>query len=137
MGIDVPRRIVVGAAIVRDGRMIAARRRLPSVLAGGWEFPGGKVEPGESEQDALIRECREELDVGISCGERVPGEWPIGEDMVLRVYLARLTEGEPVAGVDHDELRWLGVAELYDVAWLPADLPAVAAAAAAAELLTS
>ncbi|MGQ0467817.1 MAG: (deoxy)nucleoside triphosphate pyrophosphohydrolase [Sporichthyaceae bacterium] len=128
------RRVVVGAAIVRNGRMIAARRRAPSPLAGGWEFPGGKVEPGESEEEALVRECEEELGVRIECGPRLPGEWPIGEDMVLRVYAAHLTDREPEPGEDHDELRWLAADELYDVAWLPADLPAVAAAA---ELLTS
>lgn len=103
-------------------------------MAGGWASfdrtgPGGKVEPGESEQEALVRECHEELGVRVECGERVPGEWPIGADMVLRVHLAQLTEGEPAPGEDHDELHWLAPGELYDVAWLPADLPAVAATA--------
>ncbi|MGQ0842718.1 MAG: (deoxy)nucleoside triphosphate pyrophosphohydrolase [Sporichthyaceae bacterium] len=123
------RRVVVGAAIVRDGRMLAARRRLPSVLAGGWEFPGGKVEPGESDREALIRECHEELGVRIACGEQVPGEWPIGEDMVLRVHLAHLVEGEPEPREDHDLLRWLAPAQLFDVEWLPADVAAVRAVA--------
>jgi len=117
-------RVVVAAAIVRDGRVLVARRRRPP--AGGWEFPGGKVEGGESDSEALVRECREELGIGISVGARLPGEWPIGSGRVLRVYLAELPAGEPACGPDHDELRWLARAELLDVDWLPADLPAVA-----------
>lgn len=117
--------VVVGAAIVRDGRLLAARRRVPAALAGGWELPGGKVEPGEAEDVALIRECREELGVEIAVGTRIPGQWPLGDAMVLHVYLASLVSGEPAPLIDHDELRWLGPAELFDVAWLPADLSAV------------
>lgn len=119
--------MVVGAAIVRDGRVLAARRSRPVELAGRWEFPGGKVEPGESERDALVRECAEELGVRIAWVERLPGEWPIGETLMLRVHLAVLAEGEPMPGDDHDELRWLGPGQLQDVDWLPADVPAVAA----------
>jgi 8-oxo-dGTP diphosphatase len=117
--------IVVGAAIVRRGRVLAARRAVPADLAGQWEFPGGKVEPGESDVDGLARECREELGVQIAVGELLgciesPG-------FALRVYLAELIAGEPQPLADHDELRWLGAAELEDVAWLPADRPLIAA----------
>ncbi len=107
--------------------MLAARRRLPASLAGGWEFPGGKVEPGETDEVALIRECVEELGVRIVCGPRVPGEWELGDTMLLRVYLAELAEGEPAAGAEHDELRWLAPDELFEVAWLPGDLAALEA----------
>jgi 8-oxo-dGTP diphosphatase len=120
-------RIVVGAAIVRDGRLLAARRSAPSELAGGWELPGGKVEPGESEAEALVRECREELGVAVLAGARVPGEWPLRDDLVLRVYLAAILDGDPHPLEEHDEVRWLADAELFSVAWLPADLPAVTA----------
>jgi 8-oxo-dGTP diphosphatase len=120
------RQVVVGAAIIRGGRMLAARRRLPTSLAGGWEFPGGKVEPGESEPDALIRECAEELGIEVTCGARLPGEWPLGSAMLLRIYLAEIVTGEPQAGPDHDALRWLDRAHLFDVDWLPGDLAAVA-----------
>lgn len=125
---------VVGAAIVRDGRLLAARRSAPPALAGGWELPGGKVDPGESDEDALLRECQEELGVDVRLGERVGGDWPLGHGYLIRVWLADLIDGEPEPLEDHDELRWLSGAELYDVAWLPADWPIIAAIAAQAGL---
>jgi 8-oxo-dGTP diphosphatase len=126
--------IVVGAAIVRDGRLLGARRSAPSALAGGWELPGGKVEPGETETDALVRECREELGVAVLPGDRVPGEWQLRDDLVLRVYLATILRGDPRPLEDHDQLRWLAADEIDEVAWLPADIPAVAAARGVAQL---
>ncbi|HUR03594.1 MAG TPA: (deoxy)nucleoside triphosphate pyrophosphohydrolase [Nonomuraea sp.] len=126
--------IVVGAAIVREGRLLAARRSAPAELAGGWELPGGKVEPGESEAEALVRECEEELGVTVLPGERVPGEWQLREGLVLRVYLATITNGDPRPLEDHDELRWLPAAELDELAWLPADRPAVTAVRGVAHL---
>ena len=113
---------VVGAALVRDGRVLASRRTEPPRLAGLWEFPGGKVEHGESDVDALVRELREELQVEAQVGARLGGDLLIGETAVLRVYLCRLLDGEP-ALVDHDQHRWLGVDELLDVPWIPVDLP--------------
>lgn len=120
-------RVVVGAAIIRDDQLLAARRSAPAALAGGWELPGGKVEADESEVEALVRECREELGVSVQPGERVPGEWRLRDDLVLRVYLATIVAGDPQPLEDHDELRWLPAARLDEVAWLPADVPAVAA----------
>ncbi len=117
---------VVGAAIIRDGRLLAAQRAEPAALKGGWEFPGGKVDPGESDQDALVRECVEELGVRIVLKDRIGGEWPIGSDLLMRVWTAELAEGEP-RPLEHLALRWLALEELYDVEWLPADLPVVAA----------
>jgi 8-oxo-dGTP diphosphatase len=119
--------IVVGAAIIADGLLLAAQRSEPAQLAGGWELPGGKVEPGESDVDALVRECREELGVEIAVGDRVGGDWPLGKGAVLRVWTARVLEGEPQPLEDHMALRWLSRGELYGVAWLPADLPVIAA----------
>lgn len=109
----------MGAAIVRNGRVLAACRARPPELAGGWEFPGGKVEPGESEPDALMRECREELGIAIQVGERL-GDAVDGR---IRLVLYACTAGaeEPRPLEDHDELRWLSAAELADVAWLPID----------------
>jgi len=118
--------IVVGAAIISGGRLLAAQRIEPPELAGWWEFPGGKVEARESDEDALVRECREELGVEIEVGERVGGDWPMRADLVMRVWTARIVSGEARPLEDHSAIRWLGPDELYDVAWLPADLPVVA-----------
>ncbi|MFI0451045.1 (deoxy)nucleoside triphosphate pyrophosphohydrolase [Actinomadura sp. 6N118] len=120
--------VVVGAAIIRDGRLLAAQRAEPAELAGGWEFPGGKVDPGESDEDALVRECHEELDVKVALGGRIGGDWPLGAESVLRVWTADLVEGEPQA-LEHLALRWLSRNELYEVEWLPGDLPVVEAIA--------
>ncbi len=121
---------VVAAAIVDDldhpTRLLAARRIEPPALAGGWELPGGKVEPGESPADALHREIREELGVSIRTGVEVPGpddgSWPLGEHYRMRVWLAVVIDGDPqpIEG-SHDALRWLHRPDLYAVGWLPAD----------------
>lgn len=116
--------LVMGAAIVQDGRVLTARRTSPLHLAGGWEFPGGKVEPGEDPDAAVVREVREELGCGIEVTGHLDGEQPIKEGYVLRVALAWLSDGEPIpcAG-EHDAVRWLRVEHLDDVAWLEPDLP--------------
>jgi len=117
---------VVGAAVVRDGRVLASRRTAPAHLAGLWEFPGGKVDEGETDEEALRRELREELDVDVEVGPRLGPELSLGGTAVLRVYLAVLVRGEPQE-LDHDEHRWLSADELYDVPWIPADAPVLAA----------
>jgi len=130
--------LVVGAAIVDDltrpTTLLGGRRTEPPALAGGWEFPGGKVELGERPQDALRREIREELGVEIELGVPVEGPvggaWPLGDRYLMQVWLARVTEGKPRPLEDHDQLRWLSKEELYVVGWLPADLPIMAAVAA-------
>jgi 8-oxo-dGTP diphosphatase len=140
MGDSTPERtrLVVGAVVVDDldhpTRMLAARRSLPPDLAGGWELPGGKVEPGESPEQALHREIREELGVTIVLGGHVPGPnpdgtWPLGRQYRLHVRLATIECGQPRMLEDHDELRWLTATQLYAVPWLPADLPVVQALA--------
>lgn len=118
--------IIVGAAIVANGRVLGCERAEPPESAGRWEFPGGKVDPGESELDALVRECREELDVEIEVGDRVGTDVPLAHGRaLLRVWLARLVTGEPQP-LEHASLRWLSVDELDSVPWLPADAPIVA-----------
>ncbi len=119
-------RIVVAAAIVEGGRLLAAQRAGPPAMAGGWEFPGGKVDPGETDHEALVRECQEELGVGIAVGDRIGGDWPLSPGYVMRVWLARLISGVPHPH-EHLALRWLAHDELYDIPWLPADLPVVRA----------
>lgn len=123
----IPLLIVVGAAIVNArGQVLAAQRAEPPALAGGWEFPGGKVEPGESDEAAIVRECREELGVEVELVERLGDDRPLQRDRgILRVWIARLSAGEPAA-LEHAALRWLDVTQLDDVAWLPADAPLIA-----------
>ncbi len=106
--------------------MLGAQRAAPPDLAGRWEFPGGKVEAGETEVAALVRECQEELGIQIAVGNRLGSDISLSDgSWVLRVWLARILTGTPVA-IEHRALRWLGADELTDVDWLPADLPLVA-----------
>ena len=120
-------RVVVGGAICDQGRLLAARRTAPPALAGRWELPGGKVEPGETPDVALVRELREELGIEVEAVERVPGEWTVKDGLVLHIWQARLLKGKPQPLQDHDELRWLAPHEAFDVDWLDQDRPAVTA----------
>ncbi|WP_329040325.1 (deoxy)nucleoside triphosphate pyrophosphohydrolase [Streptomyces sp. NBC_00178] len=120
--------VVVAGAVCDGGRLLAARRSAPPELAGRWELPGGKLEPGESGEQALVRELREELGVEAQPLERIPGEWPLNPGYVLRVWMVRLVSGEPRPLEDHDELRWLDAGEADTVDWLDQDRPAVAEA---------
>ena len=113
-------RIVVAAAIIDGGRVLAARRALPAATAGQWEFPGGKVEPGESDADALVREIREELGVEIAVGAQL-GESVIEPGVTLRLLRAELLTGELEARFDHDDVRWFHDDELDSVPWLDSD----------------
>jgi 8-oxo-dGTP diphosphatase len=128
--------LVVGAVIVdslaEPHRVLAARRTWSNALRGRWEFPGGKVEPGESAEAALIREVQEELDVTLMLGEELTptGEtWRlISDQLTLRLFWAEIFVGTPTTGESHDELRWLDAAGLTYVNWLDADraaLPAI------------
>lgn len=127
--------LVVAAALVDDldrpARLLAARRTRPVALAGRWEFPGGKVDHGETPVRALHRELREELGVTAELGREVPGpddgDWPLTDRYRMRLWFARITVGHPEPLEDHDELRWLTTAELNDVDWIEGDLPIVAA----------
>lgn len=126
---------MVGAAILdsRESprRLLAARRSAPEILAGLWEFPGGKVEPGEHAQEALIREVKEELGVEIVLGEEItadhPDGWLLANGARMRVFEAWIVEGEPAALEDHDRLEWTELSHdaLYRLAWIPADTPIV------------
>jgi 8-oxo-dGTP diphosphatase len=115
--------LVVAAAIIRHGTLLAARRTTPPGAAGRWELPGGKVEAGEEPGDALVREIGEELGCRVAVHAWLDGEQPIGSTGLLRAARCRLSEAEPQVGVDHDQLRWLGPEELDDVDWLEPDRP--------------
>jgi 8-oxo-dGTP diphosphatase len=115
-------RCVVAAAILDGhGRVLAAQRATPVDLAGRWEFPGGKLKPGEAEHDGLVRECREELGVVVQ-PQAFVGEVPIPGSGRLRVWTARIVSGEPTPS-EHRELRWVTADELHDLDWLEPDRP--------------
>jgi 8-oxo-dGTP diphosphatase len=118
-------RLVVGAAIIRRGRVLATRRTRPPETRGLWELPGGKVEPGEDPGQALVREIREELGCEVRVTGELKGEQRVGDGFVLRVMRAELVAGEPVPH-EHDALRWLGPDRLDTIDWLAPDLPFLA-----------
>ena len=105
---------VVAAAIIDDGRLLLAQRSKPTDLAGKWELPGGRVEAGETAHEAVRREIREELGVDVEPLQRVGGEVPLRDDLVLRAYAARLTAGTPRA-LEHLDLRWMSADDLRAV----------------------
>lgn len=113
---------VVCAVIVRDGRVLATQRGYGE-QRGGWEFPGGKVEPGESPREALVREIREELAADIRA-ERLLGtveyDYPAFH-LRMDCFACSLLSGQPELR-EHSASRWLGAADLDSVAWLPADV---------------
>jgi 8-oxo-dGTP diphosphatase len=114
--------VVVAAALVRNGRVLAQQRAYPPELAGRWELPGGRVEPQESARQALVRECREELAVEVVPGEQLGSDVQLSGGYVLRVHVARLAQptATPVP-VEHEALRWVEVAELATLDWLDPD----------------
>ena len=127
---------VVGAAVLdsfkNPTRLLIAQRSAPPILAGLWEFPGGKVEAAE---------LSEELGVRILVGAEVPGPhvqgWPLNERLAMRVFFAEIFSGTPDTLEDHSALRWMPLpksrddAQAYDdllgLPWIPADLPIVVA----------
>jgi 8-oxo-dGTP diphosphatase len=120
-------RVIVAAVIVHDGRVLACERSAPPEVAGRWEFPGGKVEPGETDAQALARECVEELGVRVAVGPRVGPDVPLAHGRaVLRVFTVTLLNGDEPRALEHTAMRWLAADELDSVPWLPADRPIVA-----------
>ncbi len=113
----------VVAAVIREGDRVFATQRGYGEQKDGWEFPGGKIEAGETPQQALVREIREELDTGIAVGEcltTIEYDYPAFH-LSMQCFWAAICDGEPVLK-EHEAARWLRAEELDDVAWLPADL---------------
>jgi 8-oxo-dGTP diphosphatase len=115
-----PHLIVVAGAMITGGMLLVAQRDRPPELAGMWELPGGKVAPGETDDEALVRELREELGVDVIVGERLGHDVALNATMTLRAYRVTCTAGTPRAD-DHCALQWVTVAELDGLRWVPAD----------------
>jgi 8-oxo-dGTP diphosphatase len=124
--VDAP--VVVGTAIVRDGLLLAQQRGFPADVAGMWELPGGRVEPGETDLDAVRRECVEELGVEVAPGDQLGPDVILPSGKLLRIYAATVpADAQPVAR-EHKALRWVRADEVGGLDWLPADriiLPAL------------
>jgi 8-oxo-dGTP diphosphatase len=133
--VEFERMLKVGAAaIVRESasgwELLTARRTEPPVAAGLWEFPGGKIDPGEFAPDAVRREIREELGVAVDLREQIVGPlhgfWQLTDRIAFELWLCTIVDdAEPVILEDHDALAWLGVDALFSVPWIPADAPLV------------
>ena len=116
---------VVAAIIMRGGKILATQRGSGD-LAGGWEFPGGKMEPGETPEEALVREIREELDAGIAVDSFIT---TVDHDyeafhLTMHCYLCSVAEGR-LKLLEHSAAQWLDAATIDDVDWLPADIAVV------------
>lgn len=117
---------VVGAVIVRDGEILCAQRGGDSRLAGLWEFPGGKIEEGETARQALEREISEELQCEVSVGEEVTEtthEYDFAV-ITLTTFYCQLVSGLPQL-TEHAAVAWLTPDRLLTLEWAPADVPAV------------
>lgn len=118
--------IEVAAAIITHSGRIFATQRGYGEFKDGWEFPGGKMEPGETPQQALVREIQEELDTEIEVGELVETveyDYP-GFHLTMHCFLCTIRSGDLVLK-EHEAARWLTREELDDVDWLPADVKVV------------
>ena len=116
------KQIEVVAAIIQEGDKIFATQRGYGEFKDGWEFPGGKMEPGETPQQALIREIREELDTEIEVGklvDTVEYDYP-NFHLTMHCYLCTIKSGELVLK-EHEAAKWLTKETLDSVDWLPAD----------------
>lgn len=118
--------IEVVAGVIKDGGRIFATQRGYGDQKGGWEFPGGKMEPGETPEQALVRELKEELDVEVSVGEKictVEYDYPKFH-LTMHCFWATIVSGE-IKLLEHEDAKWLDRENLNSVNWLPADIEVV------------
>ena len=127
--------IVVAGALISAARLLVAQRARPPQLAGLWELPGGKADPGGDDAAALVRELREELGIEVTVGERLGADVALSETLTLRAYVVTHRSGE-LRPHDHRALRWVRADQLDALDWVPADrawLPDLACALRAAQ----
>lgn len=119
---------VTAAIIERDGKILIGKRHMGSYYGGFWEFPGGKVEEGETLESCLERELKEELAIGCTVGDQITDTRYDYPDRHIHLYAfsACITQGEPVP-LAHDEIRWVAPGDLISFAFVPADLPVISA----------
>ncbi|MGI9085222.1 MAG: hydroxyphenylacetyl-CoA thioesterase PaaI [Aeromicrobium sp.] len=122
-------RLVVGALIVdsvfRPTRVLAARRTGPAALVGRWEFPGGKVDAGETPEEALRRELFEELGLSVEVGDELGSGWPISNEYVLRLFYCTTHDESVIFDGSHDKIRWVKPADIASLDWLDSDRQAL------------
>ncbi|MCG7460068.1 (deoxy)nucleoside triphosphate pyrophosphohydrolase [Corynebacterium tuberculostearicum] len=121
---------VVGAVFHDGERFLACRKKPGKPLEGHWEFPGGKIEPGETPEQALAREIREELNLIAEVGQKVTTttyEYEFAT-IELTTFYCTLVDGD-LRLTDHDDTKWVTSTEAAHLTWAPADIPAVEAIA--------
>lgn len=120
--------IEVVAGIIKDGDKVFATQRGYGDFKDGWEFPGGKMEPGETPQQALARELKEELAIEVSVGDflcTVDYDYPAFH-LTMHCFFCAIVGGKAPKLLEHEAAKWLSVSELHSVDWLPADVEVVA-----------
>ena len=118
---------VVGAIMENDkGETFCAKRSETMTLPNYWEFPGGKLEPEETKEEALAREIKEELGCEIQVGQQVEDTTYDYDSFIVRLetFKAKIIEGQPIL-VEHADAKWLPKEKLHQLNWAPADIPAV------------
>ncbi|WP_342527689.1 (deoxy)nucleoside triphosphate pyrophosphohydrolase [Chryseomicrobium sp. FSL W7-1435] len=118
---------VVGAVLVNETKQIFCALRSPQMsLPNLWEFPGGKIEPGESPEETLKRELMEELKIEVTVGEEVESTYYEYDSFTIQLttFYTKIQSGTPIL-TEHADYKWLSAEELFNLEWAPADIPAV------------